>query len=78
MEADRRPRRGIVFILSAPSGAGKTTLSRAVLGKIDGLEMSVSLTTRAPRAGSPPPRDLVLLAGPFWFAGRIVAVLGRC
>jgi guanylate kinase len=51
MEPDRRPRRGIVFILSAPSGAGKTTLSRAALGKIDGLEMSVSLTTRAPREG---------------------------
>ncbi len=51
MEADRRPRRGIIFILSAPSGAGKTTISRAALDKIDGLRMSVSVTTRAPRAG---------------------------
>jgi guanylate kinase len=57
MEPDRRPRRGIVFLLSAPSGAGKTTLSRAALGKIDGLEMSVSLTTRAPREGEVPGLD---------------------
>src|SRR5580658_5836579 len=45
------PRRGIVFILSAPSGAGKTTLSRAALGEIAGLGFSISLTTRAPRGG---------------------------
>jgi guanylate kinase len=45
------PRRGIVFILSAPSGAGKTTIYRAALGAIAGLEFSVSLTTRAPREG---------------------------
>jgi guanylate kinase len=50
MESDRRPRRGIIFILSAPSGAGKTTISRAALKAIEGLEPSVSLTTRAPRA----------------------------
>lgn len=49
MESDRRPRRGIIFILSAPSGAGKTTISRAALKAIEGLEASVSLTTRAPR-----------------------------
>jgi guanylate kinase len=43
------PRRGIIFILSAPSGAGKTTIYRAALNQIAGLEFSVSLTTRAPR-----------------------------
>jgi guanylate kinase len=43
------PRRGIIFILSAPSGAGKTTLSRAALKRIPGLSLSVSLTTRPPR-----------------------------
>jgi len=43
------PRRGIIFILSAPSGAGKTTLYRAALKGIAGLEFSVSLTTRPPR-----------------------------
>ncbi len=45
------PRRGIVFILSAPSGAGKTTISRAAVKAIAGLEASVSLTTRKPRGG---------------------------
>lgn len=44
-------RRGIIFILSAPSGAGKTTISRRALEAIDGLEASVSLTTRPPRSG---------------------------
>ena len=51
MEESRRLRRGIIFILSAPSGAGKTTISRAALSGIGGLEASVSLTTRAPRGG---------------------------
>jgi guanylate kinase len=45
----QRCRRGIIFILSAPSGAGKTTISQAALKRIDGLSASVSLTTRTPR-----------------------------
>jgi len=45
------PRRGIIFILSAPSGAGKTTIYREALKAIADLEFSVSLTTRAPREG---------------------------
>jgi guanylate kinase len=49
--ADRLPRRGIIFILSAPSGAGKTTISRKAVQTIAGLEASVSLTTRVPRNG---------------------------
>lgn len=44
-------RRGIIFILSAPSGAGKTTISRGAIRRIGGLEPSISLTTRAPRNG---------------------------
>src|SRR5574340_949055 len=44
-------RRGIIFILSAPSGAGKTTIARTALARIPGLSASVSLTTRAPRQG---------------------------
>ena len=51
MEADRRPRRGIIFILSGPSGAGKTSISRPALEAIEGLETSISLTTRPPREG---------------------------
>ncbi len=45
------PRRGIIFILSAPSGAGKTTIYRAALKAIADLEFSISLTTRARREG---------------------------
>jgi guanylate kinase len=54
-------RRGILFILSAPSGAGKTTISGRALREISGLEMSVSCTTRAPRAGEVEGRDYTFL-----------------
>lgn len=43
--------RGHIFIISAPSGAGKTTLSRAVLDRFHDMLYSVSLTTRKPRSG---------------------------
>lgn len=42
---------GSLFIVSAPSGAGKTTLVRALLAQDAGVRLSVSYTTRAPRAG---------------------------
>jgi hypothetical protein len=51
MDVSRLRRKGILFILSAPSGAGKTTISTAALRSIEALEMSISLTTRSPRAG---------------------------
>ena len=44
-------RRGLMFVLSSPSGAGKTTLSRRLLESEEGVAMSVSVTTRAPRPG---------------------------
>jgi len=44
-------RRGLMFVLSSPSGAGKTTLSRLLIEKMPGLRMSVSVTTRAKRPG---------------------------
>ena len=44
-------RRGIPIVISAPSGAGKTTLCHAVQGVIPGIEFSVSYTTRDPRLG---------------------------
>jgi guanylate kinase len=42
-------RRGLMLVLSSPSGAGKTTLSRRLLQSDPGIVMSVSATTRAPR-----------------------------
>lgn len=42
---------GTLFIISAPSGAGKTSLVRAMLESIPDLAVSVSYTTRAPRPG---------------------------
>jgi guanylate kinase len=44
-------RRGIPFVVAAPSGTGKTTVCRRVVAEDAGLEFSVSHTTRAPRAG---------------------------
>ncbi|MCA7118843.1 MAG: guanylate kinase [Acidibrevibacterium sp.] len=47
----RFPRRGLCLVLAAPSGAGKTSISRALLAAEPGLHLSISATTRAPRAG---------------------------
>lgn len=44
-------RRGILFVVSAPSGGGKTTLVKAALDADPDLSLSVSLTTRQPRKG---------------------------
>ena len=48
---------GKLYVLSAPSGAGKTTLTRALLAENPELRFSVSFTTRAPRAGEQQGRD---------------------
>ena len=42
---------GSLFVIAAPSGAGKTTLTRLALGKNPRLALSISTTTRAPRPG---------------------------
>lgn len=46
-----------MFILSSPSGAGKTTIARKLLAEVDGIGMSVSVTTRAMRLGEVDGRD---------------------
>lgn len=46
---DQLHRRGLMFILSSPSGAGKTTLSRMLLARDPEIRLSVSATTRPPR-----------------------------
>jgi guanylate kinase len=50
-------RRGLMLVLSSPSGAGKTTLSRMLLKADHGVELSVSVTTRLKRKGEINGRD---------------------
>lgn len=45
------PRRGVCLVVAAPSGAGKSTITRALLASEPALSLSVSVTTRAPRPG---------------------------
>jgi len=49
--------RGILVIISSPSGAGKTTLARRLLDEFDSMEFSVSYTTRKPRPNEVDGRD---------------------
>ena len=51
------PRRGLMLVLSSPSGAGKTTIARRLLADDRNLHMSVSVTTRSPRVGERPGVD---------------------
>ena len=48
---DEITRRGLMLVLSSPSGAGKTTISRKILESDADITMSVSATTRPPRSG---------------------------
>jgi guanylate kinase len=57
----RIARRGLLLVLSSPSGAGKTTLSRRLLAVDPNLRMSVSVTTRAPRSGEVDGRDYTFI-----------------
>lgn len=50
-------RRGLLLVLSSPSGAGKTTISRSLLERESNLSMSVSVTTRPKRPGEVAGRD---------------------
>jgi guanylate kinase len=54
---DHFRRRGILFVVSSPSGAGKSTISRKLLANDAGLTMSVSATTRPPRPGEVDGKD---------------------
>lgn len=55
--APRIARRGLLLVLSSPSGAGKTTLARALLDGDSGIHLSVSVTTRKPRPGETHGKD---------------------
>jgi guanylate kinase len=54
---DAIARRGLMLVLSSPSGAGKTTLSRRLLDADPAVELSVSVTTRKQRPGEVDGRD---------------------
>ena len=56
-QEDALSRRGVMFILSSPSGAGKTTVSRMLLAQDGHIAMSVSATTRPMRPGEVDGRD---------------------
>jgi guanylate kinase len=51
LPAEATEGRGILFVVSSPSGGGKGTLIQRVLNKVPNLSYSVSFTTRAPRSG---------------------------
>jgi guanylate kinase len=65
-------RRGLMLVLSSPSGAGKTTLSRRLLESDAAVAMSVSATTRRPRQGEVEGRDYFFVS-PDAFTGMVQA-----
>jgi guanylate kinase len=56
-DSDEVRRRGLMLVLSSPSGAGKTTLSRMLLERDSTIVLSISVTTRQPRPGEVEGRD---------------------
>ena len=62
--------RGILFVLSAPSGCGKTTLLKRVMADLPGLVFSISHTTRAPRKGEQNGRDYFFVSRKEFYAIR--------
>jgi guanylate kinase len=57
-------RRGLMFILSSPSGTGKTTIARRLLKEVGGIGMSVSVTTRPQRPGEVEGKDYFFVDQP--------------
>ncbi|GMU47781.1 MAG: guanylate kinase [Burkholderiales bacterium] len=61
---------GNLFIVAAPSGAGKTTLVRMLLERDGGIRLSISYTTRAPRPGEADGREYHFIDVPAFHAMR--------
>lgn len=64
MSSDAPPRRGLLLVVSSPSGAGKTSLSRRLVADSAELDLSVSCTTRAPRPGEREGREYFFVDPP--------------
>ena len=62
--------RGRLFVITAPSGAGKTSLTKALLAAEPGLKLSTSYTTRAPRPGERNGREYHFVDEPTFLAMR--------
>ena len=62
--------RGVLFVITAPSGAGKTSLIRALLQDESALQLSTSYTTRAPRPGEQDGREYHFVDVPTFEAMR--------
>ena len=58
--AQKNENTGMILVISAPSGTGKSTLIRRLTGEFKAFAFSVSCTTRAPRPGE-------------WMAGNIIS-----
>ncbi len=72
MSSERGPRRGLMFVISSPSGAGKTSLSRQLVANHSALSLSVSCTTRGPRPGEVEGREYYFVDRPA-FDGMVAA-----
>jgi guanylate kinase len=70
MSNENISRRGLMLVLSSPSGAGKTTLSRRLLENDSAITMSVSTTTRLPRSGEEEGKDYYFVS-PSTFTGMV-------
>jgi len=66
------PREGTLFVVSAPSGAGKTSLCKELIDFFPDLGQSISFTTRSPRNGEADGRDYHFVT-----AGRFEEMIGR-
>ena len=62
--------KGTLFVITAPSGAGKTSLIKALLQDEPGLKLSTSYTTRAPRPGEQDGREYHFVDAPTFLAMR--------
>jgi guanylate kinase len=76
MASTHKSRRGVMLVLSSPSGAGKTTLAKALMTAEPDIVMSVSVTTRSPRPGEVDGRDYHFIDTPSFegmrYAGELL------